>query len=167
MSDWVVKLLIGAATSAFGAVLGYLIPLLVQYRTNRQRKGLAGKWLSHGHTGSDKAKWIDDEVEIKVSLFGIMLENKNGQFKYLAKGQLVDSRQLNGTWYSRRPGAYDSGPFMFVVAPHGNYMYGVYVGRNEHGENFFLGWCLGRDAESLEQAKQSLKQHTLSVGVTG
>jgi len=130
---------------------------------NRQRKGLTGKWLVYGHTGSDKSKWIDDEVEIKVTLFGIMLKNSNEQFRYIAKGQLVDARQLNGKWYSQRPGAYDSGPFMFVIAPQGNYMYGVYVGRNEHGKNLFLGWCLGRDSESLEDAKRSLEENIFST----
>ena len=42
-------------------------------------------------------------------------------------------------------------------------MYGIYIGRNEVGENYFLGWCLGRDTDSLEQAKQSLKENFLSV----
>jgi len=163
MSPLAIQLIIGTVTSIIGAVIGFALPLLEQYRINRQRKGLAGKWLSHGHTGSDKTKWIDDEVDIKITLSGIVLENKNEQYRYVAKGHLVDSRQLNGKWYSQRPGAYDSGPFMFVIAPQGNSMYGVYVGRNESGENFFLGWCLGRDPDSLDLAKKSLKQHTHSV----
>ena len=156
------QILIGLATSIIGAFLGYFIPLILQYSVNKQREGMKGKWLSYGHTGSNKALWIEDEVEISLTLFGIILKNKNLQFKYRAKGQLIDSRQLSGTWYSERLGAYDSGPFMFVISPQGNYMYGVYVGRNENGTNLFLGWCLGRDKDSLESAKISLTTYLIS-----
>ena len=159
------QLITGIVASFIGMGLGYLVPLLAQYRVNRQRNELSGKWLVYGHTGSDKATWIDDEVEIKVTLFGIILKNENEQFRYVAKGQLIDTRQLKGTWYSKRPGAYDSGPFMFVIAPQGNFMYGVYVGRNEDGKNLFLGWCLGRDHDSLENAKQSLQQNIFSSSI--
>lgn len=162
MDSLIGQILIGLATSLIGALFGYFIPLVSQYKVNKQREGLKGKWLSYGHSGSDKVTWIEDEVDINLSLFGIILKNKNIQFKYKAKGQLIDSRQLSGTWFSERLGAYDSGPFMFVISPQGNYMYGVYVGRNENGSNLFLGWCLGRDQDSLESAKVSLKNYLIS-----
>jgi len=49
---------------------------------------------------------------------------------------------------------------MLTIAPQGNLKYRFYIGADEQGHPYLLGWCLGRDNASLDAARRALRLHT-------
>ena len=135
----------------------YYIPLIHNTLTNGQTNSLNGEWLSLSYANESEG-WVADRIEITTSVLSVTMKNKDKPYgyEYVARGYLLNNRYFNGKWCSTRQGSSNTGPFSFFISPQGQYLFGFYGGAEKDGSFRWAAWCLGRDQDSLDEAKRHI-----------
>jgi len=66
---------------------------------------------------------------------------------------LYDKRYFYGVWESKKRAAHSSGPFIFSILPQGDVIVGYTLGPDRKGNMLGYRWAMGRNPNSLAEAK--------------
>ena len=158
--DTLISIALQFLWAIIGALLGVIIPALIEWWKNKQKVEFAGKWLS-SYQGIDEppGTWITEKVTVTVGLGGFRLKNaKNSHgYDYTASGSIKEKMHLIGNWKSQRPQETVFGAFMLTTDGRGRSLYGYWVGPNKDHKRKYARWVLGRTPEDIERAKGILE----------
>jgi hypothetical protein len=147
--------------AAMGAMMGYLLPALIDYFRYRDARTILGEWHSSWAPENTHNKdWVEERVVISPRLGKLRLRNRQNSagYEYEAEGKIVLRKHVVGVWRSIRPGATSAGIFSLTVSPQGDFMFGHFVGPNDSGHLSMGEFILGRTLKDVASAKQFINK---------
>jgi hypothetical protein len=158
-------------SAVLGAVLSLGLTMLVTSlcdRRHHDRTKLYGTWLSTWQLDSNETtEWATERVTVNFNwlslgrfgprLWLVSSENSHG-YSWISYANLVNGRDLIGSWHSVKPGAHSAGVMAFTLAPQGTFMYGYGFGPCLTKRIVVGAWVLGRTEDAVQHGKDELRQ---------
>lgn len=141
-----------------GAVLSYLLPIVISNHWYRKHTKLVGEWRSSYILPYDAQIAVADVVEIKPyrGKLRFMTLSSSYDDPYVAYGKLVADCYVVGRWESTK---YDGkGTFMLAVHPLGEIMYGFYFGVDRFRKTIHGTWVLAKARGSEAEIEKRLAE---------
>jgi len=143
-----------------GALLGLVLPSILVWWQYKRRPELLGKWKST-YQGIDETQgtWVEEDIFIDVAWGKFRFKNGGStyDYKYAAKGNVVQKVFVVGDWESIRPGANAYGAFILTISAQGDCMYGYWVGPDKSGARRYGRWVLARTDQGVDKAKRLIE----------
>jgi hypothetical protein len=152
--------------AVFGAMVSFVLPIVLNNKRFKKRPKLLGSWKSaYRPDFRDSTSAITEDVEIDLRFGKLRIRNRNNPSgdAYVVHADLVQRMYLTGQWVSLKRGANAFGAIILTISPLGNLMYGYFTGLGNSGERTYCGWVLGRTQKDLTTALELLRRSTLNV----
>lgn len=142
-----------------GAVLGVVMPVVLQHALLKRRPELLGEWKSACKmplAASDR--WLAETVCIDVRWGRLRIRNVGDEpaGRYEAVGKLSQAMTVFGQRRWLGSGAFAEGHFELTVHPLGRILYGEFLCPDDTGGRVYAGWVLARTEADLEKGKRLL-----------
>jgi hypothetical protein len=163
--ELLVRIIIGVLSAGVVAFVTIGVPSCYDYLTIKRSQVAVGEWMSEWRWDHEpEGEWHWETVQLETELRKIRIWSTYSSLgdEWEGEGRLVKNVHgihIVGGWWSTKPGAVASGPFVLTtLGAHGESMYG-YFGDLDVNEPVVATWVMGRDSSHIAQAKRWITEH--------